>query len=213
MTECEAGEETVFSHTYEGVSDGYLCSDGTVSVEECSGNVEIKGFEAETVTNLYGYLACGKRDASSYRNAVRVETTECPIEYEACSTSTDAESTICVPTGEKDTKCPITWMQIVSASQIAPYQASTNYEVHEFSTVFVVTSQFVGNNLPITDIRIQTRPCMNWAEGGQTYIGADFYPLEKSQTVECSTEPNTGLRFDPRFTEAGLALNPWVIEE
>ena len=87
----------------------------------------------------------------------------CPEGYEVCNPNTVADNTICynVETQDPATSCPITAIEFVLNEDVAGLER-TGYESRTFnSTTSVVFSRTNGDNLPITQTRIEHQPCMD----------------------------------------------------
>ena len=80
----------------------------------------VPAIEPVSQTNFDGKSICGKRGGKSFLEVTRPdpETQECPAGTQACSDSTDADSTVCYPPSELATSCPVTDISLLTTAQV-----------------------------------------------------------------------------------------------
>ena len=107
---------------------------------------------------------CGRDNGVPFLNATRPAVQGgCPEGYEVCNPNTIAENTICynVETQDPTTDCPITDVRFVLNEDVEGL-VRIGFESRDFNeTTSLVFSRTLGDNLPITQTRIEYEPCMD----------------------------------------------------
>lgn len=105
-------------------------------------------------------MVCGKTGGTPFQNVTRPNVDGvCPNSYEACSTVTSAENTVCYPSNVISTSCPITDIQIVDNLNLSDLDAS--YSSVAFNDTASIAYSKKTDNLPLTSFSIQVQPCIN----------------------------------------------------
>ena len=78
------------------------------------------------------------------------------------------------------------------------------------STATLVYSKTVPQ-LPPTTIKVEAEPCMDPLQQSAS-VGETFYKPEMVRSG-CTTEKNTGLTYDPRFSLSGVYSTLFQVEE
>ena len=67
-----------------------------------------------------GMRVCGTRSGTPFKDVTRLnESGKCPDGTKPCSTKTSPENTLCYPSDELSSSCPITGLDIVSQTEAA----------------------------------------------------------------------------------------------
>lgn len=148
---------------------------------------------------------CGKVGGQPFVNVTRPSLDgACPSDYQPCQQNSVASETLCYPQNEIATSCPITDFKIVEQTAVDSFTSQGYESVTYNSSASIVYSKQVPQ-LPPTTVKVETEPCMDaFQQSGST--GEQWY-LPEMQRNGCTTETNTGLTFDPRFSLSGLYTN------
>ena len=86
---------------------------------------------------------------------------------------------------------------------------SKGYESVSYnSSASIVFSKQVPQ-LPPTTVKVEAEPCMDAFE--QSASDGELWYLPEIQKNGCTTEKNTGLVFDPRYSRSGLYTNLYEV--
>ena len=159
-------------------------------------------------------VVCGKNDGMPFIYAKRpidATTGDCPTGYAKCSQATSPENTICYDVDQGPEKtCGITDLQFIENKDRGAWTAK-QYSITAFnSTSDIVFSKKHGDNLPITQTKLEYKPCMSPKDNSISPSQASVvYPAE--YTDSCVYEPNTKKVNDPRYAQNGLKTNQYEL--
>ena len=147
-------------------------------------DVKINPINAVVQDNTGGFTLCGLRGGLPYRNVTRVDPTTlaCPSGTVPCSTNTSATNTVCYPSNQLATSCPINGIEITSDLNHAKALRTAGWSYHALKVwvdyvAFYVLWSTNQDSLPITQTKFESQPCMNPLDVSQQ-TGQQFYPLE-----------------------------------
>ena len=151
-------------------------------------------------SNINGVMICGQGNAGHYVNVTRPVSGVCPSGTQLCSQFTNSTNSICATSLDK---CPITDVKFVLNADVSKYNTDASVTTEPYyksltytTTVTLLYSQQV-DSMPITTFQVGIQPCM--APGVQE--GKYFYPTELNDFTQCPVEVNSGLRYDPMYTQ------------
>ena len=158
-----------------------------------------------------GKRVCGTLGGDPFLNVTRPDasTLACPSGTKPCLDTTIANETVCYPPDDLASKCPITDIMLVDASAVGSYE-DLGYTSRTFNeTASLVFSRTVPQ-LPPTTIKVEQEPCMDALQ--QSSSPGEQYYLPELMKNGCTTEANTGLVYDPRFSASGLYTDLYSVQ-
>jgi len=121
---------------------------------------------------IKGARVCGYRDGDAFKDVTRPGSDgKCPTGTAPCNPKSSLENTVCYPPSDLDSVCPITYIDIVTASK---GHKDDDYESVSFTGDKQIIFSKSVDSLPITTIRLENEPC---AEGWKTSDGSGTIPL------------------------------------
>ena len=163
------------------------------------------------MNQFLGKRVCGTIGGDPFVNVTRPDasTLECPSGTTPCLATTIANETVCYPPDDLSSKCPITDIVIIDNTALSDYE-DIGYSVRIFNdTASLVFSKSVAQ-LPPTTIKVEREPCMDALQQSSS-PGERFYRPEMMRSG-CTTEKNTGLVYDPRFSASGLYTDLYSVQ-
>ena len=111
--------------------------------------------------------------------------------------------------------CPITDIRFVEKADIESFRGShVGLQYTELAFNKTTSLLFTKNapNLPLTSTQVEYEPCMDpfyhsTTGGDGVKLRGSKYFAEVMLDADCMREVNSGLVYDPRYTESGLNTN------
>ena len=126
----------------------------------------VQGLDPVSMTYFNSQTICGKQTNLNFLHATRVDpaTMQCPGVYEPCSEETSPENTICVHPENRDSHCPITFIDVVyeppgplryqnqNETASADLEESTSLDDSTASSELNETAADASNNLTYSEV-------------------------------------------------------------